>query len=182
MFRLWSPPHILAQPPEPPALEVEVGVPSVPGQLQSGDGGGSGGHSLWSLPPQLGLGLSGRPRPHPQRIGGHNRLPISDAEKHFPPIPPHPVPPFMLRVGGEGRIKASLGNEVVLIILQSLDLAPLQRRFCLLLKGPYPSSQKFLTVIRRYPPQPILTSFQRKSGPCSVQERRRGGRSRGPRS
>ena len=95
LFRLCSPPRILTPSPEPPALEVEVGVPPAPavspGQLQSGDGGaGSRVHSLWSLPPQLGLGLSGRPRPHPWRNGGHSRLPISDAGKCLPPIPPHP--------------------------------------------------------------------------------------------
>lgn len=55
-----------------------------------GMGGGSCVLSLWSLPPQMGLGLSGRPRPYPWRSGGGSRLPISDAGKCFPPIPPHP--------------------------------------------------------------------------------------------
>lgn len=92
LFRLRSPPaswHYLRNP-----------------LLQRGGGGTSGSQDscsletvaivgaperiLWSLPPQLGLGLSGRPRPHLHRSGGYSRLPISDAGKCFPPIPPHP--------------------------------------------------------------------------------------------
>lgn len=98
-------------------------------------------------------------------------------------LPTHSTPPLDScphsgsgsLVGGHGE--PSLGNAVVWIILQGPDPAPLQRKFCLLPKGPYSSSQKFLTLIRRYPPTP-LTGFQRKSGPRSGQERRRGGRSR----
>lgn len=110
-------------------------------QLQPGDGGGGGSqtHSPWSLPPQLELGLSGRPRPHPRRSGGHSRLPISDTGKCFPPIPPHPWTAAPIQAqgwcGGAGRVKARLGN-VVLIIFQGPDLAPVQNRFCLLPKGP----------------------------------------------
>lgn len=108
---------------------------------------------------------------------------LGNASHPFHPTPGQ-LPPVRLRVGGGAHGKASLGN-VVWIILRGLDPTPppapppglLQRKFCLFRKGPY-SSQKFLTLIIRYPPTP-LTGFQRKCGPRSGQERRRrGGKSR----
>lgn len=185
MFRLCSPPRILTPSPEPPALEVEVGVPPAPavspGQLQSGDGGGG-------LPRAFSLVTSS-----PVGTGAiwKAKIPSLKEWRAQPPpyfrcwemLPTHSTPPLDScphsgsgsLVGGHGE--PSLGNAVVWIILQGPDPAPLQRKFCLLPKGPYSSSQKFLTLIRRYPPTP-LTGFQRKSGPRSGQERRRGGRSR----
>lgn len=61
--------------------------------------------------------------PIPGGSGGHSRLPISDAGKCFPPIPPHPwtAAPVQAQgcgVGGVGaQGKARVGNVVVLIIL-----------------------------------------------------------------
>lgn len=187
MFRLWSPPRILAPPPEP-----------------SCPGGGSGGTSGASRVPKtaavadggaaLACFLSGHflPRWDWGYLEGQDPIPGGAEEAAASPFPtlgnashpfhptPGQLPPVRLRVGGGAHGKASLGN-VVWIILRGLDPTPppapppglLQRKFCLFRKGPY-SSQKFLTLIIRYPPT-LLTGFQRKCGPRSGQERRRRG-------
>lgn len=188
MFRLWSPPRILAPPPEPPCPGGGSGGTSGASRVPKtaavcGWGGGSCVLSLWSLPPQMGLGLSGRPRPYPWRSGGGSRLPISDAGKCFPPIPPHPWTAAPSQAQGWGGRRMVRPAWEMLWSGSSSDPTPtprpplLQRKFCLFRKGPY-SSQKFLTLIIRYPSNP-LTGFQRKCGPRSGQERRRrGGKSR----
>lgn len=128
--------------------------------------------SLWSLPPQLGLGISGRP--HPRRSGEHSRLPISDAGKCLPPIPPHPWTAAPIQGQGWGEVgekgKARVGN-VVWITLQDLDPAP-----CSEDSGPsrkvrkdrkVQAFQKFLNPLLddHLPPAPLprpLTSSQKK--------------------
>ena len=166
-----------------------MGVPPAPAvfprQLQSADGGAAlacflSGHFL----PRWDWGyLEGQdPIPGGAEEAAASPFPTQGNASHpFHPTPGQ-LPLVRLRVGGGGRRMVRPAWEM-LWSGSSSDPTPtprpplLQRKFCLFRKGPY-SSQKFLTLIIRYPSNP-LTGFQRKCGPRSGQERRRrGGKSR----
>lgn len=164
---------------------LEVGGTSCPavsrGQLQPGDGGGAPECILWSLPPQLGLGLSVKAK-----------TPTPEEQRAQPPpyfrcwekLPTHSTPPLdsCPHSGSElgGRVRPSW-ETWSWSSSKVLTPAPLQRRFCLLPKGPCLLPTKVSDPSQTVPP-PFLQDPKRNSGSRSGQERRRGSRSRVPRT